>query len=722
MSDTVETDLLVRATTEGFDAQQAALNKLAKAENDLELATKKLDAATKAWSDNTDPGKEDELRTAVLNARVALDGQAQSVQKLATEHENSLAPATEKTTEENKGMIRGFADLKAALDISGMAIEKVGQAYQETVGKAIAWGDTVERVSRATGLGSKEASILAVTLGDFGLSAQTTEQAAKALREQGLTPTIDTLKKLAAQYQSIQDPAARNEWGIKTLGKAYFSLGEILEKTPAQLDAVAKSAETSGKVMDEKAVAATQKMALEMAQLNDAIDALKINIGNGLIPPLLALFDASNKTNRAMADAWGLTKYTAAGMDELSAKVNRTKDDTDHLTTATTASTDAFNANITANDAINNALRDHQNVLDDTTKAQNDKNIADAVATGIAAPIRSAQEQYTSTVQKNGVELGKMRLELEKLQAEQGKQWTTTDKAKYTQNEYALAVQKAADAHKKLTENTDPDKQLALAVAAEHADATISKMGDSLGKTASGSVDNSKQIAELTGKMNELTAQNDAAALALQQATNMMLYQKLSAGENAAVQLELAKSLGIMSEKDYEAAKAALNLKQSFDDGKITLAEFTQGAKDLSSAITGIPNKDITVTINGGKGMPNPAAGEDFGGGTAPTTAGGKPPTTTTSGWGGGAANGGPQAAGGDYMVTQPTWFLAGDAGPERATFTPGGGEPGGLTIGSINVTALPGMDANAVADAVMVRIAAKVRANSAAGVKYLGL
>ena len=34
----------------------------------------------------------------------------------------------------------------------------------------------------------------------------------------------------------------------------------------------------------------------------------------------------------------------------------------------------------------------------------------------------------------------------------------------------------------------------------------------------------------------------------------------------------------------------------------------------------------------------------------------------------------GAQAAGGDYWVTRPTLFLAGEAGPERATFRPGGG------------------------------------------------
>ena len=41
---------------------------------------------------------------------------------------------------------------------------------------------------------------------------------------------------------------------------------------------------------------------------------------------------------------------------------------------------------------------------------------------------------------------------------------------------------------------------------------------------------------------------------------------------------------------------------------------------------------------------------------------------------------------GGDFLVTQPTLFLAGEAGPERATFTPQGGIGGdnaraGMTV-----------------------------------------
>ncbi len=45
-----------------------------------------------------------------------------------------------------------------------------------------------------------------------------------------------------------------------------------------------------------------------------------------------------------------------------------------------------------------------------------------------------------------------------------------------------------------------------------------------------------------------------------------------------------------------------------------------------------------------------------------------------------------PQAAGGDYMVTKPTLFLAGEAGPERATFTPRGGSGFGGGGGGVTV------------------------------------
>lgn len=79
-------------------------------------------------------------------------------------------------------------------------------------------------------------------------------------------------------------------------------------------------------------------------------------------------------------------------------------------------------------------------------------------------------------------------------------------------------------------------------------------------------------------------------------------------------------------------------------------------------------------------------------------------------------------ALGGDVMVDRPTLFLAGEAGPERATFTPmsgggggasaGGGGGGGTTINVGDViTHVHGVtDPNALADQVGMNIVRKIR------------
>lgn len=93
-------------------------------------------------------------------------------------------------------------------------------------------------------------------------------------------------------------------------------------------------------------------------------------------------------------------------------------------------------------------------------------------------------------------------------------------------------------------------------------------------------------------------------------------------------------------------------------------------------------------------------------------------------GFGGFAAKafGGGMATGGDVMVDKPTLFLAGEAGPERATFTPlanmgrsaaaGGGSGGGVTIGTVGVSVTVNgvSDPNKIADQVGLKIIERIR------------
>lgn len=79
-----------------------------------------------------------------------------------------------------------------------------------------------------------------------------------------------------------------------------------------------------------------------------------------------------------------------------------------------------------------------------------------------------------------------------------------------------------------------------------------------------------------------------------------------------------------------------------------------------------------------------------------------KVPDVDTDGIRGGGWRSGviPQADGGDWLVTKPTLFLAGEAGAERATFTPigRGGGSSGINL-QINVYPTPGMSEEEIAE-----------------------
>lgn len=118
---------------------------------------------------------------------------------------------------------------------------------------------------------------------------------------------------------------------------------------------------------------------------------------------------------------------------------------------------------------------------------------------------------------------------------------------------------------------------------------------------------------------------------------------------------------------DLDAYKAGLEkLKdeglQPFQD---QLADVTTRAQELYDKLTNMPS-EVLINVNFSvNGEPN---WEELG-----INTGGNPGGTTI---GNGGITALPQASGGDWLVTKPTLFLAGEAGTERATFTPAGKEP----------------------------------------------
>jgi hypothetical protein len=114
----------------------------------------------------------------------------------------------------------------------------------------------------------------------------------------------------------------------------------------------------------------------------------------------------------------------------------------------------------------------------------------------------------------------------------------------------------------------------------------------------------SDKIRDATAALDENEqAQRDAAA-AIDLATKKMIFQQVAASLDAGAQLELARQLGLVSEKDYAIVSALDTLKQKYDanrDGTVDAAEgadeYRQAVLDLTTAIEGLPEDQVINVV-----------------------------------------------------------------------------------------------------------------------------
>lgn len=159
----------------------------------------------------------------------------------------------------------------------------------------------------------------------------------------------------------------------------------------------------------------------------------------------------------------------------------------------------------------------------------------------------------------------------------------------------------------------------------------------------------------------------------LQQAATQAELLGLPLDANTQMLINQSKELGIWKDKGKSAQDLLIDGMNKMVD---RVDRLLQNMLGFSGAITNLPAKkdiEINVTENVSRNV------------------------TTNDIVGDGVEWGGPQASGGDYWVTRPTLFLAGEAGPERATFTPKS-QAGSASAGSA-AGAAPGVKVYIVGD-----------------------
>lgn len=775
MADRIEVDMIVEAIAKGFEQVESNLEgadavaqQMARTQNELALALQRsqdaaynLDVAMQELADNTDPSKQRDLETAVLEARVAMDQEGQKANELAVELQD-LAQGTQEVEGANEQAGLSFTELNSVISLARQGVQAAKQAWDTIIQPTLDYANQVRELGRTIGSTAEESSKLIQAADDVGISAETVQSALEAAIRKGVKPTIEGLGELADKYNAIRDPIARTAFLMDTFGRSGADLAPLMEKGGAGIKELGDQAEATGLVMNETTVKAARTLEIAVDDLGDAAQGAALDFSKDLIPPLTDFFNTLSegaREQRIMNEAvkQGVTNWfelQAMGL-LVEAGLKKKSDMIDDLTRRIQEHIDAHqrampviegmgqaedaaasDTNTYASATRNAAqwlkdlvppLTDAEKALRAEAAAQKEQSASAVVAAGVSGTLAKIQDDYKAVLDETAPKIADLTAEIARYESLQGKTYTVTTDATASLAEYELAQIHAAEASQKLAEYTGDNREelLTLQVAAENAKEKVGKLGEQMGVSTTYTADYTTKLAEDREALAELKTKNEEAAAAMKLANDQFFFQQVTAGLDAAATLEVGRALGLIDEPTYTAAKAAQTLNQGFKDGAGDADALARATGTLRDTIASLQSKNIEITVstiykefyeNAGyrpqhEGDTGAGGEGGYGGGTG--TGGASDDTTDHDH----RASGGPVTAGQGYWVgeTGPEMFVPGVNGRivSHADSLAGMADSGGaggivFQTGAIVIQIPPG--SNVDADLISQQLAAALR------------
>ncbi len=198
-----------------------------------------------------------------------------------------------------------------AVDLALRGVQQLVGGLAQSVTRFAEVGSELSRTAAGAGVTTTELQRLEQSARRFGIQADTVKEALKVLNIglteartkgtgpfaeglslvgvkikdlQGLTPE-QTIGLLGEALQEVQDPAERAAASAKLFGEtAGQQLAPMLKLSSAELAALGDEAERSGRVLDDEAIAASQRLAGAMLDVDAAVGAASNKIGESLAP------------------------------------------------------------------------------------------------------------------------------------------------------------------------------------------------------------------------------------------------------------------------------------------------------------------------------------------------------------------------------------------------------------------------------------------------------
>lgn len=178
-----------------------------------------------------------------------------------------------------------------AMQIAQQVYRTVKQVVDETVGAYVKYADQVRTLQKLNGTSAEQTSRLIQITDDYKISTDALTMATRKLSEEGLSLTVETLAKLSEEYLSLGTSAEKAQFLLDKFGRSGFVFAEIMEQGADAIRSQS-AAINDNLILTQQSIDKAREYEKALDSLNDATEALKIEIGQGLTPVLIIVTKA----------------------------------------------------------------------------------------------------------------------------------------------------------------------------------------------------------------------------------------------------------------------------------------------------------------------------------------------------------------------------------------------------------------------------------------------
>lgn len=321
------------------------------------------------------------------------------------------------------GFVKGASTVKSGLAgivsnaaIATAAIVALEKGFDQTVGVAQEYDQTVFGIMTTTGATADQTSRLVQVLDDAGIQVDVVKKALKEMSKDGTEPSIEDMAKLSDEFLALNTGAERGQFLLDKFGKSGQDMSRAMVLGG---DAIRKMSNdmSGGLILTEKNIQASEDYRKRMDELDDSVMGLKVSIGNGLIPVLTDLL--SNAKSDAMfqlGEDMGLTSRQAR---EFARTIKEIGENSDSATVSYTAWAESLRTVVTPLEETTDAIAAQEEALKVASEANMNY-------LSVVGEVTDRQRDYTSEISDINKERGEVEGDIQKALAQGW--WEGSDK------------------------------------------------------------------------------------------------------------------------------------------------------------------------------------------------------------------------------------------------------------------------------------------------------